>query len=176
MRVRSTAALFGAAVLAFPLVARAQARAVPTPASVIGFVPGTDRKLPTWKQVTDYFAALDAASPRIQVHTLGRTTLDRPFIAAFIGDPATIANLGKLRDDARKLADPRLTTAAQRAALLRDGKVVVLVTSSIHSTEVGGILTPLDLAYRLVAGEDAESQAIRKNTVVMLVPSLNPDG
>ncbi|HEX5972402.1 MAG TPA: M14 family zinc carboxypeptidase, partial [Gemmatimonadaceae bacterium] len=176
MRVRSTAALFGAAVLAFPLVVRAQARAVPTPASVIGFVPGTDRKLPTWKQVTDYFTALDAASPRIRVHTLGRTTLGRPFIAAFIGDPATVANLGKLRDDARRLADPRLTTPAQRAALLRDGKVVVLVTSSIHSTEVGGILTPLDLAYRLVAGEDAESQAIRKNTVVMLVPSLNPDG
>jgi len=176
MRVRSIAALLGAAVLGLPSVARAQSRPVPTPASVIGFVPGTDRKLPTWKQVTDYFAALDAASPRIQVHTLGRTTLGRPFIAAFIGDPATIANLGRLRDDARKLADPRLTTAAQRAALMRDGKVVVLVTSSIHSTEVGGILTPLDLAYKLVTGEDAEARAIRRNTVVMLVPSLNPDG
>ncbi len=176
MRVRSIAALLGAAALAVPSIGHAQASGVPSPASVIGFVPGTDRKLPTWKQVTDYFAALDAASPRIQVHTLGRTTLGRPFIAAFIGDPATIANLGKLRDDARKLADPRLTTAAQRAALMRDGKVVVLVTSSIHSTEVGGILTPLDLAYKLVTGEDAEARAIRKNTVVMLVPSLNPDG
>jgi len=176
MRARSIAALVGAAVLGVPVIVQAQSRAVPTPASVIGFVPGADRKLPTWKQVTDYFAALDAASPRIQVHTLGKTTLGRPFIAAFIGDPATIANLGKLRDDARKLADPRLTTPAQRAALLQDGKVVVLVTSSIHSTEVGGILTPLDLAYKLVTGEDAEARAIRKNTVVMLVPSLNPDG
>ncbi len=176
MRARSIAALVGAAVLGVPVIAHAQSRAVPTPASVIGFTPGADRKLPTWKQVTDYFAALDAASPRIQVHTLGKTTLGRPFIAAFIGDPATIANLGKLRDDARKLADPRLTTPAQRAALLQDGKVVVLVTSSIHSTEVGGILTPLDLAYKLVTGEDAEARAIRKNTVVMLVPSLNPDG
>lgn len=176
MRVRFIATLLGAAALGAPALAHAQARGVPTPASVIGFVPGTDRKLPTWKQVTDYFAALDAASPRIQVHTLGKTTLGRPFIVAFIGDPATIANLAKLRDDARRLADPRLTTAAQRAALLRNGKVVVLVTSSIHSTEVGGILTPLDLAYKLVTSEDAEARAIRKNTVVMLVPSLNPDG
>jgi hypothetical protein len=176
MRVRPLAALLGAAVLGLPAVVHAQSRAVPTPASVIGFEPGADRKLPTWKQVTDYFTALDAASPRIQVHTLGRTTLGRPFIAAFIGDPATIANLGKVRDDARRLADPRLTTAAQREALLRDGKVVVLVTSSIHSTEVGGILTPLTLAYQLVTGEDAEARAIRKNTVIMLVPSLNPDG
>ena len=176
MRVRPIAALLSAATLAVPSVLHAQARAIPTPASVIGFTPGADRKLPTWKQVTDYFAALDASSPRIQVRTLGKTTLGRPFIAAFIGDPAAIANLGKLRDDARRLADPRLTTAAERETLLRQSKVVVLVTSSIHSTEVGGILTPLTLAYKLVAGEDAESRAIRQNTVVMLVPSLNPDG
>ena len=176
MHVRSFAALLSVAALALPPLARAQARTIPTPASVIGFEPGADRKLPSWKQVTDYFAALDASSPRIQVHTLGKTTLGRPFIAAFIGDPATLANLGKLRDDARKLADPRLTTEAARAALEREGKVVVLVTSSIHSTEVGGILSPLVLAHRLVTGEDAESRAIRQNTVVMLVPSLNPDG
>ncbi|MFI5256388.1 MAG: M14 metallopeptidase family protein [Gemmatimonadales bacterium] len=176
MRVRFLAALLGSMLVAVPSAALAQTRRVPTPASVIGFEPGADRKLPTWKQVTDYFAALDASSPRIEVHTLGRTTLGRPFIAAFIGDPATLANLARLRDDARRLADPRLTTEAQRATLRRDGKVVVLVTSSIHSTEVGGIVTPLTLAYKLVTGEDAESRAIRKNTVIMLVPSLNPDG
>ena len=151
-------------------------RAVPTPASVIGFAPGTDRKLPAWSQVVDYFHALDAASPRIQVRTLGKTTLGRPFIVAFIGDPATLANLPALREQQRKLADPRISRQTERDAIVRDGKVVVLVTSSIHSTEVGGILTPLDLAYKLVTGEDADARAIRQHTVVMLVPSLNPDG
>ena len=57
-----------------------------------------------------------------------------------------------------------------------NGKLVVLVTSSIHSDEVGGILTPLVLAHRLVTGEDADARAIRANTIVILVPSLNPDG
>src|SRR4051812_20241293 len=163
------------AFLALPVTAHAQ-KSVPTPASVIGFEPGTDRKLPEWQQVVSYFKALDAASPRIELHTLGKTTLGRPFIAAFIGDSATLANLPKIRDAQRKLADPRLTTVAERAALQRDGKVVVLVTSSIHSTEVGGILTPMPLAYKLVTGEDEESRAIRKNALVILVPSLNPDG
>jgi Zinc carboxypeptidase len=175
MRIHSLAAAAAcAAVLLHPSSARAQS--VPTPASVIGFEPGADRKLPQWSQVVAYFKALDAASPRIQVHELGKTTLGRPFIVAFIGDPATLANLPKVRDAARKLADPRLASATERAALERDAKVVVLVTSSIHSTEVGGILTPMKLAYRLVAGDDAEARAIRKNTLVMLVPSLNPDG
>jgi hypothetical protein len=176
MRIASFTAAALAAALLFPTRSHAQRRAVPTPASVIGFEPGTDRKLPEWRQVVSYFQALDAASPRIEVHTLGRTTLGRPFIAAFIGDPSTLASLAKVRDAARKLADPRVTTADERAALERDGKVVVLVTSSIHSTEVGGILTPLVLAHRLVTGEDEESRAIRRNTLVILVPSLNPDG
>jgi hypothetical protein len=175
MRVRSIA-IACAAIGVLPSFARAQSRAVPTPASVIGFEPGTDRKLPEWQQVVGYFKALDAASPRVKLRVLGKTTLGRPFIAAFISDSATLANLPRVHDAQRKLADPRLATEQERVALERDGKVVVLVTSSVHSTEVGGILTPLSLAYRLATSEDEEARAIRRNTVVIMVPSLNPDG
>ncbi len=157
------------------LAAQVPAR-VPAPAAVIGFVPGTDRKLPEWKQVVAYFHALQKASPRIQVHTLGSTTLGRPFLAAFIADSGTLANLPRYRDMQLLLADPRLTSEGRVSQIQRDGKLVVLVTSSIHSTEVGGILTPLDLAYQLVTGEDEATRAIRRNTIVILVPSLNPDG
>ncbi|MES2177398.1 MAG: M14 metallopeptidase family protein [Gemmatimonadota bacterium] len=156
--------------------ASAQSPRVPTPASVIGFEPGADRKLPEWQQVVAYFKALDAASPRVQTRVLGKTTLGRPFVAVFIGDSSTLANLPRVKESQRKLADPRQATAQERAALERDGKVVVLVTSSIHSTEVGGILTPMPLAYRLATSEDEEAREIRRNTVVILVPSLNPDG
>jgi len=151
-------------------------RAIPTPASVIGFEPGTDRRLPEWRQVVAYFTALDAASPRITVRTLGRSTLGRPFLAAFIGDSATLADLPRLRAAQRLLSDPRRQRAGDRERLEREGKVVVLVTSSIHSTEVGGILTPLRLAHRLVTAEDDEARAIRRNALTILVPSLNPDG
>ena len=151
-------------------------RAIPTPASVLGFEPGVDRKLPEWRQVVAYFTALGRASPRIAVRTLGETTLRRPFIAAFIGDSATIANLPRYQALQRRLADPRLLAAGELPGVLANGKVVVLVTSSIHSTEVGGILTPLVLAERLVGGEDAAATAIRRNALVILVPSLNPDG
>ncbi len=175
MRIRSLLAI-AAVLLASPHAGEAQSRKVPTPASIIGFEPGTDRKLPEWKQVVDYFKALDAASPRVQLHVLGKTTLGRPFIAAFIGDPTTLASLPRIREAQRKLADPRLTTAAERARLEQESKLVVLVTSSIHSTEVGGILTPLTLAYKLATSEDAEARDIRKNTLVIMVPSLNPDG
>lgn len=176
MRVRHIVAALLTTTFAASPGASAQARTVPTPASVIGFEPGTDKKLPEWQQVVAYFEALDAASPRVQLRVLGKSTLGRPFIAAFISDADNLATLSRVRDQQRKLSDPRLTTDAERAALERNGKVVVLVTSSIHSTEVGGFLSPLTLAYRLVTSEDAEARAIRKNTIVILVPSLNPDG
>ena len=156
--------------------APAPVTAVPAPAQVLGFVPGTDRALPTWAQVTEYFARLDAASPRVEVRTLGRTTLGRPFIAAFVGDSATIAELPRYREIQRRLADPRLWRGGERDALIAGGKVVVLVTGSIHSDEVGGILAPLVLAQRLATAEDAEARAIRANAITIVVPSLNPDG
>ena len=179
--VRSLAAATFAAVaiIAAPAPAVAQRAAqsrIPTPASVIGFTPGTDRRLPAWRDVVAYFTALDAASPRVTVRTLGLTTLGRPFIAAFIGDSATIADLPRYREIQRKLADARLRAPGEVQRLVAAGKVVVLVTSSIHSTEVGGILTPMVLAERLAGGDDAESRAIRAGTLVILVPSLNPDG
>jgi len=162
--------VLGAAPLA------AQSRPLPSPASVLGFEPGTDRRLPTWAQVTDYFTRLDAASPRVSVRTLGKTVLGRPFLVAFIADSATLANLERYRSIQRKLADPRLRSAGELEQLIRDGKNVILITSSIHSTEVGGFLTPFVLADRLARAETAEARSILANTIVMLVPSQNPDG
>ncbi|HEY9229331.1 MAG TPA: M14 family zinc carboxypeptidase, partial [Gemmatimonadaceae bacterium] len=163
------------AVLGSPTAVMAQ-RAIPTPASILGFEPGADRKLPSWKQVTDYFEALDKASPRVSVRTLGKTTLGRPFIVAFISDSSTLANLERYRQIQRKLMDPRLQAANERQRLIDEGKNVILVTSAIHSTEVGGFTTPLLLADRLARATDREAKEILANTIIMLVPSQNPDG
>lgn len=149
---------------------------IPTPASVLGFEPGADRHLPSWKQVTDYFFALDKASPRVSVRTLGKTTLGRPFLVAFISDSATLRNLDHYRQIQRKLMDPRRQAPGEREQLLAQGKNIILITSSIHSTEVGGFTTPLVLADRLARAETPEAKAILSNTIIMLVPSQNPDG
>ncbi|MBV6522515.1 MAG: hypothetical protein MNPFHGCM_02663 [Gemmatimonadaceae bacterium] len=168
----------GLGMASLSLVApRASAQsAIPTPTSVLGWAPGTDRKLPSWKQIADYFHAIDRASPRVSVRTLGKTTLGRPFLVAFISDPATLANLERYRQIQRKLVDPRLRRPNELPALLDEGKNIVLVTSSIHSTEVGGFMTPLVIADRLARQNDAETRSILANTIVMLVPSQNPDG
>ena len=92
MKRALTVALSLLLFLAIPVSAQ-----VPTPLSHFGFEPGADRKLPSWKQVTDYFTALDKASPRVQTRLLGKTTLGRPFIATFISDSSTIAYFWAIR-------------------------------------------------------------------------------
>src|SRR5205085_3746074 len=102
--------------------------------------------------------------------------LGRPFIVAFISDSAILRNRGRYRQIQRKLDDPRLQAADERARLLDDGKNVILIPSSIHSTEVGGFTTPIVLADRLARAETPEARSILANTIIMLVPSQNPDG
>ena len=170
-------ALFlAASITAVASPAIAQRNAIPTPASILGFEPGADRHLPSWKQITDYFAALDKASPRVTVRTIGKTVLGRPFIVAIIADSSTLANLEHYREIQRKLMDPRLQAAGERERLLEQGKNVILVTSAIHSTESGGFTTPLVLAERLAKAADPEARQILANTIILMVPSQNPDG
>ncbi|MGH7668628.1 MAG: M14 family zinc carboxypeptidase [Gemmatimonadaceae bacterium] len=163
-------------VPAVPASAAAQGASIPSPTAILGWAPGTDRKLPEWRQVTAYFQAIDKASPRVQLHVLGKTTLGRPFLAVFFSDSATLANLEHYRQMQRRLMDPRLRRAGELASLIAQGKNIVMITSSIHSTEVGGILTPMVLADRLARGDTPEARAILANTIVIMVPSLNPDG
>jgi hypothetical protein len=160
---------------AAPAVAQ-RSSAIPTPASILGFEPGADRHLPSWKQITDYFMALDKASPRVSTRVLGKTTLGRPFLAVFISDSSTLANLEHYREIQRKLMDPRLQAPGEREKLLSEGKNIILVTSAIHSNESGGFTTPIVLADRLARAADPEARAILANTILMIVPSQNPDG
>lgn len=177
MRNLVSLALVALSLLASPTAAQSPKNPLPNLEQMLGFKPGADRKLPSWKQVYDYYTALDKASPRVQTRVLGKTTLGRPFLATFISDSSTIANLERYRTIQRKLADPRLRTAAdKRETLIDQGKNVILITLSIHSTEVGGWTTGLVLADRLARAETPEAKSILANTILIFVPSQNPDG
>ena len=150
---------------------------IPTPRSVLGFEPGDDRKLVEWPVLVRYFEALAKASDRVDYREIGKTTLGAPFIALAISSPENLRRLDYYRQNNAALADPRgLRTSRAAHEALQNGKTIVLITSSIHSTEVGGQLSPVALAYRLATDTSATTRAILDNVILWLVPSLNPDG
>ena len=155
----------------------AQPAVIPSPKSVLGFTPGDDRTIAGWSQITDYFERLDRASDRVLVQTLGQSTLKRPVIVAFISARENILALPKYKEIQQLLADPRnITNNLQRDRLLANGKVVVTISCSIHSTEIVASQMSMQLAYELATAQDPDTRAILQNTILLLIPSPNPDG
>jgi len=152
---------------------------VPRPETTLGFKIGEERKLAKWDQFLAYFSELAKTSDRIKLDTLGKTTQGRPFVVATISSPKTLTRLDEFKEIQRKLADPRLIASASETAineLISLGKTVVVITCSIHSTEVGGTFTATELAYKLTSQNTPEVKEILDNVILLLVPSLNPDG
>ncbi|HXM50047.1 MAG TPA: M14 family metallopeptidase [Pyrinomonadaceae bacterium] len=160
--------------------ARPLTNTIPSPRSVFGFNPGDDRTIVDWKQITGYFTQLDQASDRVSVQTVGQSTLGRPLIAAFISAPENIRNLEKYKDIQRRLADPRLSPDDGRVnfsgTLIKEGKTVVAISCSIHSTEIVASQMSTQLAYNLASANDDDTLSILRNTILILIPSPNPDG
>ncbi|HVQ36935.1 MAG TPA: M14 family zinc carboxypeptidase [Pyrinomonadaceae bacterium] len=159
----------------------ARAMRIPAPEDVLGFVPGEDRKLASWSQVLSYFDQLDKASDRVKFEALGKSTMDRPFVVATISAPENLARLDEYKRIQALLADPRkLGPPAGRdpkaRELIERGKTIVLITCAIHSTEVGSYLSSMLIAHQLASSNKPEIEEMLRNTIILLVPSLNPDG
>ena len=88
-------------------------------------------------------------------------------------------NLGRIdhyKQITAKLADPRKTTDAETADLVREAKPFYWLSGSIHSPETGSPEMLMELAYRLAVEESAHIQAIRKNMIVLITPVVEVDG
>jgi len=143
---------------------------------VLGFRPGADRQLADWTQIVDYFHRLDAASDRVKVEEVGRTTEDRPFLVAVITSEKNMARLEEIRRANLRLADPRGLGPEEAERLIATGKAIVGVNHGIHSDEVAATQTAMETAYALASGDSAEIREILESTVVVMIPSHNPDG
>ncbi|MEX2301869.1 MAG: M14 metallopeptidase family protein [Bryobacterales bacterium] len=157
-------------------IAVAATAAVPTPEAHFGHRMGADRALVEWDDVVSYFTRLAGESDRVEVSELGKTTEGRPFLLVTVADAATLQDLERYRQIQSQLVDPRITTREQAEALAATGKAVVLITCSIHSTEVASTHTAIEFVHRLITQDTPRHRAILAGTIFLLVPSLNPDG
>jgi len=158
-----------------PGEAAAQA-AIPTPESVLGFPVGADFELASYDESIGYFRRLDEATDRLQLREVGRTSEGRPWYVAFISSAANLADLEHQREIAQRLAHPAGLTDDQARALAREGIPIVDISGGLHASEVAGAQHTIQLAYDLLSGDDAETAAILDNVILILWPSLNPDG
>jgi hypothetical protein len=167
--------IFAAAALVV-VTASALSAEIRSPEEYFGFPIGTDRKLADYNEIREYLSELAAESPWMNVETIGTTTLGRPFVMAVISTPENLTDLGRYTEISRRLADPRGLDEQEAEALVREGKTFVMITCNLHSTEIGSAQMSAQLAYDIVAARNDVMRAALEETVLFLIPSLNPDG
>ncbi len=158
------------------LVAATGAAAVRSPQDVLGIEVGGDRVLASYEEIQRYLGVLAASSPRVRVIELGETVERRRIVGAVISAPANLNRLDELRRRWGRLADPRRARPGEIEDLVATTPACVVVTAGIHSTEVAGPQSLLLLAHELASAEGDPVAAWLADVVVVLVPSLNPDG
>jgi hypothetical protein len=149
---------------------------VPTPLSFLGYISGAEGKLTYAEDVHRYMRAVDEASPRVSVFSIGRSEEGREMIAVAIADEATIGNLDRYKEITRRLADPRRISDAEARALIAEGKPIYYATGAMHSPETGSPEMLMELVYRLAVEETPLIQKIRNNIITLITPVLEVDG
>ena len=163
----------------------ASARDIPSPEEHFGHRIGADRKLISWDGVASYLRLIGERSPRVNVREIGPSTAGRPFLLVEIASESTMADLDVYKNIQKRLyfQDHRpgqppdaAHSAFEREEIFEKGKAVVLITCTIHATEVGAAQMSLELVHGLATDNSARTRHILDNVIFLLVPSLNPDG
>ena len=149
---------------------------VPTPLKVLGHIAGAPDVLDHSADIYKYFRSLAAATPRVQVFSLGPTDEGREMIVAAVSSEENMSRLARLKEIMSRLADPRGLKDEDAAKLMAEGLPVYWITGGLHSQETGSPEMMMELAYRLAVEDSDAIRSIRKNMVVLMTPILEVDG
>jgi hypothetical protein len=143
--------------------------AIPTPESVIGYVPGEWHV--SHDKLSEYMRTLAAASDRITIENRGSTFEGRPILLLTITSPSN-----HNRIDAIKAEHVKLVENGSNSLNTANMPIVVYQGLSIHGNEPSGANAGLVAAYYLAAAQGPQIDEMLSNTVILFDPSFNPDG
>ncbi len=149
---------------------------IPSPDDFLGFPPGADRRLADYHKIVEYLKVLEQSSSKIKLFNLGKTTDNNDFILAVISSGDNIRQLEKYRGISSKLAHPQYVSSTEVDDLIQSGKVMALITCSIHATEIAATQMTMEFAYQLITRTNPEVKFYLDNVILLLIPSANPDG
>ena len=140
---------------------------IPLPSTVLGSHVGE------WHvrhdQLVDYMRTVAEASPRISIVETGRTHENRPLLLLQITSPENQARLADIQTQHQQVLSEGKKPSA-------DAPLIIYMGYSVHGNEPSGANASLLVAYYLAAAQGSEIDQLLNNNVVLLDPSLNPDG
>ena len=141
---------------------------IPTPKEIIGHEVGEWHV--THDKLVQYMYALAKASDRVTIENRGETFEGRPILLLTITSEENHSNIDNIINNHKKLTDSNEDIST------KDQPIIVYQGFSIHGNEASGSNASLLLAYYLAASNSDFVKNILNKSVVLLDPSLNPDG
>ena len=141
---------------------------IPTPEQFLGYPIGSHYT--RHDQIISYFKELERLSDKVHIQVIGKTYEERAQIIATITAPGNYSRLEEIRKEHITLTDP------SKAILGNAAPVVVLLGYSVHGNETSSGEASLLTAYYLAANQNPETTKWLQESVVLIEPSLNPDG
>lgn len=143
---------------------------IPTPKDILG------AELGEWHvrhdQLVQYMYAVAEASDRVTISEYARTYENRPLLSLVITTPENQARIDEIKSQHVKL-----TNAEESENLdLSEMPVVVQMSYSVHGNEPSGSNASLAVVYHLAAAQGREINELLENVIVLIDPSINPDG
>ena len=145
--------------------------AIQSPAEFLGYELGETFTL--YAHAIDYFQYLAKQSDKISINHYGTTYEGRKLYNVVITSPDNHANIERIKAQNLELASGQSVKADD---LIDDKPVFISYSYNIHGNEASGTEAALQVSYRLVAAEDAETQEILNNSVIIFYVCINPDG
>ena len=147
-----------------------------SPDDFFGLTIGADYTLVKYPDIIKYFKYLDTQSDRVKLVDEGQSTLGNPIHLALISSKENIDHIDALIEINKKLANPDTITMEQANRLIKKAKVFVLITCTIHATEIASSQMAMVFAHKLAITDDPVLNEYLDHVVVLLMPSINPDG
>lgn len=147
-----------------------------SPDEFFGLKVGADRTLVKYPDIIKYFKYIADESHRVKLMEEGQSTLGNTMYLAFISSEKNITHLQELIEINKKLANPDTVSKEEAEQLIKKGKVFVLVTCAIHATEIASTQMAMLFAHQLAVTNDPHIDEYLDNAVILLMPSINPDG
>ena len=147
-----------------------------SPDEFFGRPIGADRTLVKYPDIIRYFQYIDAQSDRVKLVDEGLSTLKNPLYLAFISSEENINRLQGLIEINKKLANPDTIEKEEALQLIKQARTFVLITCAIHASEIASTQMAMLFAHKLATTSDPTLKNYLDNVVILLMPSINPDG
>jgi len=142
-------------------------QSLPTPDQFLGYRLGS-HFTPHYR-VLEYFKAVAAQTPNMQLQQYGATYEGRPLMMAIIASPENFSRLQDIRQQNLQLAGGKGNNNSNHP-------VIVWLSYNVHGNEAVSTEAAMRTLYLLADKNNPQTQEWLKNTVVIIDPCLNPDG